>query len=658
MNLRSSTAAIALLVTICLATPAAADTLAADALAFGAREAAQNMDISPSGSRVVVLVPGAGASTSARVFDLATGQATIAVSTSGRPESLHWCGFASETQLVCRYGGMANYGTSVVGFTRLVTVGTDGKNPKPLGQSGSWYDSSLRQNDGAILDWLPGESGLVLMAREYVPEEGNITTMIRRSDEGMGVDRVDLAKLKFTKVEPPRKGISGYQTDGRGNVRLMELTGVNGFSEQLTGILEYKYRRTGSSEWRSIGRYDARDQSGIYPLAIDADSDSLFALKKSNGRDALYKIKLDGSNAETLVASDKAVDIDDVVRFGRGQRVIGYTFADTMRRAVYFDAEFSKLSASLGKAIPGRPLIDFVGASRDGSKLLIFASGDTDPGRYYIYERLTKKLNEIALARPELEKRTLAKVQAITYRAADGAIIPAYLTLPPDSAGKKLPTIVLPHGGPAARDEWGFDWLAQFLAARGYAVLQPNYRGSSGYGDSFRTASAYRNWQTAIGDIAAGARHLAAEGIADPGRTAIVGWSYGGYAALQGAAVDPSLYKAVVAIAPVTDLGLLKFESQGFTNSSLVDEFVGSGANAAAGSPVRNAARIKAPVLLFHGDMDGNVGVLHSEKMAAALGGRGELIRFKGLAHSLDDSDARIQMLTRIGEFLQASIGK
>jgi len=295
------------------------------------------------------------------------------------------------------------------------------------------------------------------------------------------------------------------------------------------------------------------------------------------------------------------------------------------------------------------------------AKLLILLSGDAEPGRYYVFERATKRLNEIALARPELEKRSLAQVQSISYRTADGATIPAYLTLPLGQAAKNLPTVVMPHGGPEARDEWGFDWLAQFLVARGYAVLQPNYRGSSGYGSVFRNDNAFRNWKTAVSDVGAGARYLASQGIADPQRTAILGWSYGGYAALQGAAVDPSLYKAVVAIAPVTDLNLLKFQASAFNNSSLVNDMVGSGASVSAGSPARNATAITAPVLLFHGDMDANVAFFHSDKMNSSLAGAGkrtELVRLKGLDHSLDDSTARIQMLTKIGEFLEASIGK
>ena len=170
----------------------------------------------------------------------------------------------------------------------------------------------------------------------------------------------------------------------------------------------------------------------------------------------------------------------------------------------------------------------------------------------------------------------------------------------------------------------------------------------------------YQGWRTAIGDITASAKYLVSKGIAEANRLAILGWSYGGYAALLSGAEQPALYKAIVAIAPVTDLGLLKREQRISPIARLVSGFVGSGPEIAQGSPLHRAAEIKAPVLLFHGDLDGNVNVEHSSKMVTALrdaGDRAELVRFPGLDHQLDDSDARAQMLTRIGQFLDAAIG-
>ena len=643
------------------ATVAAAQVapLADDAKAFGTREAATQVAISPSGNKVVMLVAGPGKSTAAKVFDLNTGEATTAVTAPGDPESLFWCQFATDAQLVCQYGGNLNMTGQIVGFSRLVTVGVDGKGLKLLGQKQSFYDDGLRQFDGQILDWLPGNSGSVLMARQYVPEAGRTGSNITRTREGLGVDRIELASLKSDSVEPADRFASGYLTDGHGNVRvrIREKATDDG---TLIGITSFSYRAPGSRDWKQLGEYDSRSDTGIYPLAVEADSNSVFVLQKLNGRDALYRVSLDGSAASTLVAKNDAVDIANIKRFGRGQKVIGYSYADDRTRSVYFDPEFQRLASSLGKALPSAPLISFSGASDDGNALLVFAGSDTNPGTYYFLDRKTKEMGELASVRPALKNKTLSPVKSVTYKSRDGATIPAYVTIPAGSSGKEMPAVVLPHGGPSARDEWGFDWIAQFLAARGYVVIQPNYRGSSGYGDEFQNENGFRNWQTAIADVTDSARYLVESGIAAKDRLAIVGWSYGGYAALQSAEMEPDLYKSVVAIAPVTDLTLLKRQAEGFTNAALVKDMVGSGENVRNGSPLRNAAAIKAPVLLVHGDLDSNVGIEHSQKMAGALKAAGkpvEFLSFKGLDHQLDDSNARIEMLTKMGEALDRAIG-
>ena len=251
-------------------------------------------------------------------------------------------------------------------------------------------------------------------------------------------------------------------------------------------------------------------------------------------------------------------------------------------------------------------------------------------------------------------------VHPITFAARDGAGIPAYLTLPAAVTSANLPAVSLPHGGPSARDEWGFDWLAQYFAHQGYAVLQPNYRGSAGYGDEWLQQNGFRSWRTSTGDIAAGARWLVSEGIADPRRLAVIGWSYGGYAALQTGVTEPELFRAVVAIAPVTYLQELRSDARLFVSGRNFAEFLGEGPHLTEGSPVRSAARIAAPVLMFHGDRDLNVLVAHSRAMDRALrdaGRSSELVIFPGLEHDLASGDARRQMLERIDAFLADHLG-
>lgn len=642
---------------LAVAQPAAAPADPAEL--YGVRESVQQVDISPDGNRVVFLRAGPGRDTLAYVYNLAGGgAASVAVRTDGNPERLRECNFAANDRLICRVFLMDNRSGFLLGFSRLISTDLEGRNPQLMGQTRSADDSWIRLSDGRIIDWLGGD-GAVLMARAYVPEAGRTGSLVSRTAEGLGVDRIDVHSGRSTRVEAPNRRAGGYVSDGRGVVRIMAVPSVRGSTGQAGSRIDYFYRPQGGGDWRPLASYDALTYEGMIPLAVDAQLNAVYGLKRLNGRFALYRVKLDESLAAELVYANEQVDVDDVVLARRGTKVIGVTFADEQRRIVYFDQDYAALARSLGRAIPNLPMIDFDSESADGNKILIHAGSDTDAGRYYVYDRTARSLNELLMVRPQLENRPGGRVTAISYPASDGVQIPAYLTLPPGRTDARgLPAIVLPHGGPSSRDEWGFDWLPQYFASRGYAVLQPNYRGSTGYGQAWLQRNGFQSWRTSIGDIIAGARWLAAQG-ANGNRLAIVGWSYGGYAALQSAVVEPDLFKAVVAIAPVTDLQQVITDAAYYTDRRNTAEYIGSGPHVREGSPLQNVAAIRAPVLLFHGDRDANVNIIHSRRMADALrdaGKRGELVTFQGLEHDLADSQVRVQMLQRIGAFLDSNL--
>jgi dipeptidyl aminopeptidase/acylaminoacyl peptidase len=393
------------------------------------------------------------------------------------------------------------------------------------------------------------------------------------------------------------------------------------------------------------------------PIAVDGDLNAAYVLKKKDGRRALYRVALDGSMKEELVLENPLVDIDGVIKLNG--RVIGARYTTDQSAAVYFDPDYEKMAKQLARALPNTPLIDFVDISRDGDSLLIHASSDTDAGRFFVFQKSTHALHPLISVRPQADGLVLAKVQSVKYRSFDGTEVPAYLTLPPGSSGKNLPAIVMPHGGPEARDRWGFDPLVQFFANRGFAVIQPEFRGSTGFGEAWFLNNGYRSWQTAIGDVNAAGKWLVAQGIADPAKLAIFGWSYGGYAALQSNVLDPDLFKAAVAVAPVTDLSILRKESEGFTNEELAKARIGSGPQLDEASPARHADRFKAPVLMFHGDRDINVGFTESQAMDAALhraGKQSTLVRYPDLDHQLNDSAVRADMLTKSDQFLRQAL--
>jgi dipeptidyl aminopeptidase/acylaminoacyl peptidase len=630
-----------------------------EAALFGARENVRQISLSPDGTHIAMIMPAGGRGANVVVVDIAGGgKLQTVMRTSGDPTQVTDCHWSTDIRLVCAIATVQRDG-ALVGYTRLFSLNRDGSDTKLLSASDTLRSLAIAQDGGRVIDWTAdGSPGSVLATRSFVPES-TIDTRLARTAQGLGVERLDTTTLRRAVVAPARRDAVEYISDGRGVVRIMGVL-PKATSTTTGDTISYQYTMPGSGDWRPLSDVvmTPSGSTGFDPYAVDPSLNVAYGFDTTAGRKALYKVALDGSLKRELVLSRPDVDVDALLRIGRQQRVVGVSYVTERRETEFFDAELRRLGKAFGKALPRQPLITFVDASANEGKLLMFAGSDNDPGTYYLFDKATRKLETIVPARAELADVKLGTVKPLRFPAADGTMIPAYLTLPPGSDGKGLPAIVMPHGGPSARDEWGFDWLAQYFANRGFAVLQPNYRGSSGYGSEWFQKNGFQSWRTAIGDVNDAGRWLVTQGIADPARLAIVGWSYGGYAALQSAVIDPGLFKAVVAIAPVTDLDLLREEARPFTNYKLVSDYIGSGPHVAAGSPARHAGRITVPVLLFHGDRDQNVGVRESRTMADRLkdaGGKVEYVEFKGLGHQLDDSEARTTMLGKADSFLRAA---
>lgn len=636
------------------AAPAAAQSFDA-ARVFGARETVEQASLSPDGTKLAYLTPTTGQGSAVFVARLdGTNVVPVRImNASGDPERLGGCRWASNSRLVCNVFAVSKIeGTTIVVATRIVSFNDDGSKIAMLHHSrGTGERLGYALFGGSVIDWNPGKDE-VLMMREYVPETSTGSRLGQAMD-GIGVDSVDPVTLKTRVVEIAEPTATEYISDGRGIVRIRGLMDMkNGYS---TGTRRYYFRLTGERGWKPLSVVE--NGQGFDPYGVDPTLNIAYGLKRNNGRLAAYSLALDGSGTEKLVFAHDSVDVTGFARIGRNGRIIGVNYTTDVSAVHYFDPAVGTMIRMLSRALPKLPLIRVIDSSEDENRMLVWAGSDTDPGRFFLLDRAKKGLNELMLQRPELEHVALATVKHITYPAADGTMVPAYLTLPAGGAAKGLPAIVLPHGGPEARDEWGFDWLSQFYANQGFAVLQPNFRGSAGYGDAWLRQNGFQSWKTAIGDVSDAGRWLVKEGIADPAKLNIVGWSYGGYAALQSAAVYPDLFKRVVAIAPVTDLERLKTDAQDFTSANEVERFIGSGPHIREGSPARNVEAIKAPVLLFHGDMDRNVLIGHSALMQsrlAAANKKSELVTFKGLDHYLEDSGARMQMLQKSAEFLKA----
>jgi dipeptidyl aminopeptidase/acylaminoacyl peptidase len=382
------------------------------------------------------------------------------------------------------------------------------------------------------------------------------------------------------------------------------------------------YRHDEHSPWQQLAQA-ATTQELWQPLGVPDDTDKLVVLSRE-GRDtrAMYGYDVARRSLTDLRVGHATEDLIDVAE-DSGQNVIRAMTHGLKPKTYWFDERWDQLQRSIDKALP-----DAVNVLRGDphGRVLVWTYSDRDPGRWLLLDTTNWSLRSVAASKLNLDLATMRPMQTLTYDADDGLKIPAYLTLP-DGPATPRPMVVYIHGGPMARDEWAWDFDVQVLAAAGYAVFQPQFRGSAGFGRKFEEAG-YRQWGLAMqDDITAGVKAMIARGVADPARICIYGASYGGYAALWGLVKTPALYRCGISLAGVTDIGE-RFTDWSDTNASkegqewlrfAVGDRQTMAAQFDAVSPEKHAAQIHVPVLLGHGTDDRRVPIGHSKRMAKAL---------------------------------------
>jgi dienelactone hydrolase len=345
---------------------------------------------------------------------------------------------------------------------------------------------------------------------------------------------------------------------------------------------------------------------------------------------------------------------------------IGQILRNDNRDAVLFQPALQARWQGTKKAFPNY-ITHLVSWSTDFNRLIVQTEGGDDSGTYWFVDIAKHSADPIGGEYPGVKPADVGAIQTVSWRAADGLQLNGVLTLPPGRPAKALPVVVLPHGGPEARDYAGFDWWAQAFASRGYVVFQPNFRGSSGYGIQFRNAGLGQWGRKMQTDISDGVADLAKRGIVDPKRACIVGGSYGGYAALAGVTVQQGLYRCAVSVAGVADLSdMLAYEHKKTTNSANATmrywrafmgvEGWGASAQLRPYSPAELADRADAPILLIHGTKDTVVPIDQSDTMESALKHAGkpvEFVKMDNEDHWLSREETRIQMLTAAVAFVE-----
>jgi dienelactone hydrolase len=396
-------------------------------------------------------------------------------------------------------------------------------------------------------------------------------------------------------------------------------------------------------------------------LGYSKDGQSLLIRTREDHSDMLHAVSLTDGSWGPAETDDYSAYLFDPFS---GALMGGAGLHGDERRVDFFDPAVAAIWKAIEKAYPDER-VQLASWSRDHRKVVVLVDGPRDGYAYALDDLDAKRGDWLGAVYPMLSQEQIARARPITYKAADGLDIPAYLTVPVGSSSKNLPLTVMPHGGPAARDTLGFDWLREALASRGYAVLQPNFRGSTGYDVSFLEAGYGQLGRKMQTDLSDGVRYLVAQGIVDPKRVCIFGWSYGGYAALAGAALDPGVYRCAADMAGPVDLPVMlqraKAQTEGRDNDTLRfwDRYMGANGPSdpilAQISPVKQAAKIDIPILIVHGKDDTVVDYQQSVAMANALKRAGKpytFVTLDGEDHWGSRSETRLKLLQAVMDFL------
>lgn len=533
------------------------------------------------------------------------------------------------------------YGTNANGSKREMLVGQRvteglGSNIKTKKAERIWAD---------LVDTLPADDKSVVIA------VGAFS-----ADPFTRAERMDVYNGRRATVARAPLRNAGFATDNRGVVRFAFGAG--------TDLRDKLYYRSGDgAEWQLINDENVTRRSER-PIGFSADDRIAYLqVGQDRGPDAIVAYDV-ASGTRTQVLRDEVADPARIIYRNGTSIPVGAFFEAGIPRTAFFDATSleARTYRSLEAAFGGP--VRITSQTADGREALVEVWSDRNPGDFYLFDTQSKKAQHVLSRRDWFDPERLSPTKPIKLTARDGLPLHGYLTTPKGADGRKLPTVVMPHGGPfGVRDQWAFDPEVQMLADAGYAVLQVNYRGSGGYGEAF-VAAGKREWGgTMQDDVTDATRWAVQQGVADPARICIYGASYGGYAALMGAAKEPDLYKCAAGYVGVYDLPMMHttgdIQERG-SGETYLREWLGPKDKLDAVSPTRMANRIKVPVFLAAGGEDERAPIQHTRMMEQALREAGvpvETLYYDTEGHGFYRPERRQEFYSRLLAFLSRSLG-
>jgi dipeptidyl aminopeptidase/acylaminoacyl peptidase len=624
------------------------------AAAFGVIPQVVAASISPDGRRIATL----GGASDQRIVSIATiDHEGLPIVPMGPVEgvSLRWAG---NDYVLARVAVWEKLGPrQEYRFERNISISTEGKvlNRLLSGDGPSQY--LVGQPILGVTLGPPVRVSVGGLVQSTGPSSDSNTKMARKGVDNpfvLALFGVDPATGKGMLIERGGYDTVDWEVDAAGQARVkLEIDQIN---HRFTVL----GRAKGVSQWSRVWAGGDLDSRRSY-FGYSGPEDAIYL----GLNDQLVRLKLKDGATEPLAVP--TAGLSGLIWDDYSGALVAVVHGADSPTVEWLDPELGAVDATLKKALKGKT-VALSNWSQDRTRFVVRASSKGSPPVWYLFDKTRKELSPLGEEYPALKEVAFGPTRWITYKARDGLEIPAYLTLPPGAPekGAKAPLIVLPHGGPGARDGFGFDYLAQFLATRGYAVLQPQFRGSWGFGKAFEDAGRGEWGGKMQTDLLDGVAAVAASGDADPERVCIVGASYGGYAALAGVSLHPEAYRCAASIAGISDLGLFLVEAKRIYGAD------GAGMEAwrtilgdaptsklFAASPAKQAASIRAPVLLIHGDKDTVVPIEQSEVMAQAMKAAGKPVEFVTLAdenHYLTKTTTRTQTLQALEAFLAKNL--